>query len=316
MNKNIFIILVFTLIGCTQPVPPNDDISIYDMGYSPLYKYHDFSMKKVADVDFNPSDLLGAYNGVKSDFLVRQGIISNSNYVHLLGNNVVHYSNGNNATLYTFSSMSDIDYLDANLKYIAFLSNSNFMVIDTNGSNCLSITIDPSNFIATFGKSDSDLLVYGIKQLNYGYGGEILLYKGRHQLTITNIKTHTFITNFDTYGVIDFSRNNRYLFFTSYTTGTYNDNLIALSKFGPLSIYDMQNSNIVHIGDLAYDIEKYGPNTWSDAIVGITEDLTKFYVYQTRTDSYAIGGPLADGRYPSEVQGVWEIDISSLGLSE
>lgn len=311
MRNKIFISLVlfatiFTACAETE----------YSKPYSPLWKYRDFPMRKVANADFDPNNLAQLYANVKSDFMVQQGIISNSNYVYLLGNNVVHYSNGNTTTLYTFASMSDIKYLDANLKYIAFLSNSHLRVITTNGSNCLTTIVDPSNFIATLGKGNSDLLAYGERKIDTERDRHI----GGHNILLYNIVLSNSSILSDCYDIIGFSRSNKYLVYTYYTSIWYMNNPEEyIPNQGILAFYDIDNAKNTIVGDYDYSLKvgyiKTG-KSWSDATVGITKDLTKFYVYQTRTERYAIQGPFIDGREQSEIMGVWEIDISSLGLTE
>lgn len=307
--KNIIVSVIILLLsvlffGCAA------DTS--DWGYNPLWKYRNFPMKKVANVAFNPSDLRQAYEDIKFDYGVQQGIISSDNYVYLFGNNVIHYSNGN-TTLYTFTSTNDITYLDANLKYIAYLSNNNLMVISTNGSNYLSITVDPSNFIAVLGKGDSDLLAYGEKKLDKDYYGD-MEYFGNHKVILYNIVTKSTDSLPSSYGLVSFTKNSKYLFFT-YFTG--NDNSKGIHEFSILSVYNTENKVNTVIGDLDYELSN-GNRRWSDATVGITEDLTKFYVYQTRTHAYLHPSETSvmDGQDADDILGVWEIDISSLGLSE
>jgi hypothetical protein len=321
MQKAIVIFGLFLCLGCSNINTNNNEGG---GGYSPLWKYRNFPMQKVTNYDWRDfggspmESALGMYIHFLQEYDVCNGIVSNKDYVGFSSsNNITHYYNGMENILCTFDLITNTNilFLGANERYIVYLSNSIIIAIDTNN------TFIYSNKILVF---DSEEYIPSIKVVMGNGNSPLMTYQiltnlmpqyidSHYKAFLVNLETKNIKTIGNVLDIMGFSRNNKYLFYNNYFL--LQGFSLRLWNQGQFSLRNIENETSIVVGDVNYEKENFN-GTWSDGIVGFTEDLEKFYVLQARTDWYAISGPLIDGRYPDEVAGLWEIDISKLGLTE
>ena len=88
-----------------------------------------------------------------------------------------------------------------------------------------------------------------------------------------------------------------------------------LTNSGMLGVYHIQDKNIKSIGDLYIDTnQKY--EQFCDMVVGITSDFSKFYLFEFAYKLPSDRWTNENGQTVTNIDGVWEIDISSLGLKD
>jgi hypothetical protein len=328
-NHNIIlsICLLALITACSAIDAPGDSSD----PYAPMYKYLDFPAIKIHELNY-ASEPLSKYYDMKTELLSRQGIVSNNCYFWYWdsGTNysvVFKSSNNLDDTWFFFPEKASVKYLCANDKYVVFITNNVLKVMGTNSSQTNYPLIYQTNlgsgtFIAEIGKGESSLLCLG-KWIETDIIGSPNRYS-EYTLTIIDFLSNRKIDLPKGYDILGFSPNNKYLFFNYFSGILYSYSgfdypMSPLPNQGILAYYDIQNKTNLYIGNLQYDIDK-GNSTlymapWSDSVVGITSSLTKIYVLQVRTIPYPVGN-LDDGLTEIEERGLWEVDISSLGLTE
>lgn len=307
-------ILIITLFSCSGPPAGT---------YSPLYKYEEYSITKVKDIDVNNLYDTNYYNQYLNYLDSHQGIISNNDYVTLMNDVVVRVSNGNYTELYHLTNQGNAEFLDANLSFIALLDGSLLYVIDRDGNTNYSETVTNSLFICALGKGYSSLVAYG-NLLPSEYEGWADEYFNKHSLVIIDLSNKQKKYLPEAYSIIGFSKDNRYLIYNYYTGRRYKQAYLDSSVLrgtwiypgtGCPSFYDTSNNQNYVIGNYNFE-SQYSLEEWTDVTLGFSEDLTAVFVLQMRTASYGIPSPLYDGRSVEEVCGIWRVDISQHGFSD
>ena len=286
--------------------------------YSPLYKYRNLPITKITNISLNDTvNVSNVYYKFKQDYNSHDGFIDNNEYYYILSNSVIFNSNGNLSVTYTFTNFDDITFLSANQKYVAYYYGHVLVVNNTNGNLVFTNFVLTKDIIVSLGKGDSPYLAYGERVPepkfsipSHGQGFYLKLY---------NLLTKTINTLPDSFSIVGFSLKGKYLFYTIYThLWYYIDNLEQRPQaIGQLAYYNITKKENKIIGDISYESNTgITGKSWSDGIVGIDPDFEYFYVLQKRTQPYPLTGKLDDGRTEYEEQGLWKIDISTLGLSE
>ena len=325
---------------------------------SPLVKYKSFPMQRVIDrqntwnqvSSLTGIDLYNYYRNVT--FQSHNGWISNSTYpfafnpkgsVSLVSNGIsydtVYYpendkllvvwvSNSTTNYLSIFYEMTTNErYIHANRKYIAFQKGDMLYVIQTNGITNWSHNVKYMSYIFRFANGTSPVFVYGEYMLdnaqeridnNVPYRWALQ----KHSTYLYNIETMESNYIGLAQDIIGFSAKNKLIFYNMYNGYSYDfyylsSGNIFLTNSGMLAAYHISEKRIQPIGDIGYETNRKIEDC-NDMVIGITKDLSKFYVLE----DYHIG---LDDRFTNEtgkeilgsdLVGVWEIDISSLGLKD
>ena len=344
----IFLLLAFELLfGCS--VGSNE---LWNL--SPLVKYRAFPMKKVFDkyqtenkVDglsgyFNDLELYGYYSS--KFYISHNGWISNNTFpfafnpkgsVSLVSNGIsydtVYYPESgkllvvwvSNATTNIFYEMTTNErYIHANRKYIAFQKGNMLYVIQTNGTTNWSRNVSNKNFIFKLANGQSSVFAYGEYHLDNGTIERG--YKHGYEFTQNPAYLYNMETTESNYlgfvqSIVCFSPKNNLMFYNIYNGLVYYfytwPGHSMLSNCGMLAVYNINSKTTKPIGDIELELSrKY--EDYCDMVIGIKNDLTKFYVLENHYDGLDFHYTNESGQTVTNIDGVWEIDISSLGLKD
>ena len=313
-----FIFLVFlscsNKIGGEKEKDLNNPLRLYDGGFSVL---------NIFKAAYNePWHLKPIYSN--QGYVEINGILSNTNYMTIIGlSNLAHvnyYGSVWQTNIYTNISLSNNYYsgeyfVHANEKYFATVTTQYHLKIYLVSN--LQLVYQETNVPvykqqAMLGNGNSDILAY----ININTNLKIV------DLSNTNII-------YSGYGfyVCAFSIKNKYLFYTDFGQKSkyyfWDDYVFEYRKhIGQPFIYDIQNNTNYSIATYQCLDTGIGFKTSSvmglhDGFYGIDYSLTNIYIYICNPHLLIpYDRNLYDGTYAPDAEGLYRIDISSLGLSE
>ena len=292
-----------------------------------LYKYFQNTVYQSHNGWISNNTFPFAFNPKGSVSLVSNGISYDTVYYpendKLL---VVWVSNSTTNYLSIFYEMTTNErYIHANRKYIAFQKGDLLYVIQTNGITNWSHNVKYMSYIFRFANGTSPVFVYGEYMLdnaqeridnNVPYRWALQ----KHSAYLYNIETKESNYIDLAQDIVGFSPKNNLLFYNKYNklehdyySHSHGDTF--LSNSGMLAVYKINQKQIQTIGDLTYETNrKY--EAFCDMVIGITKDMTKFYVLENHYDGLEYHFVDQTGQRVTGIDGVWEIDISSLDLKD
>ncbi|NPV02945.1 MAG: hypothetical protein HPY53_16345 [Brevinematales bacterium] len=257
------------------------------------------------------------------------GYLSNTNYIQIIGlSNLAHiYYNGSiwQTNIFTNISLSNNYYsgeyfVNANGKYFAtvttqydlkvyLISNLQLVFQETN--------VPVYKQQALLGNGNSDIIAYVYIDTN---------------IRVVNLSNTNVINIGNGFYVCAFSLKNKYLIYTDFEKKDkyyfWNDYVYDDRKYnGQPFIYDIQNNTNYSIATyqclntgVGFNNGDYGTTIamgLHDGFYAIDYSLTNLYIYICDPDySFVYDKNLYDGTYAPDAEGLYRIDISSLGLSE
>ena len=323
----IYISICLFVVGCDNI--GNNPVGSASYTKSPLLKYQKYPYKRVISWDVERASFIIC----RSNFCVKEGIVSNNESI-FIGINY-RYENMNKEPYQIFvyhytndhyeRTIAELDgqchYVHANLRYTAFQKGDILYIIDTNKTTNWTRDVKYKSYILKFASDTSPLFVYGefyLNKQNVDEGKSYFQTEIQHPIYLYNIDTKESNYIGLAQDVLCFSPKNSLLFFNlfEHIANAYywgGNTYEFLTNSGMLAVYHLKDKSTKIIGD--FSIATNAVSTFfSDQILGITADFTRFYVYDV-VDIYA---PVF---FSKEVNarvsnGVWEIDISSLGLKD
>ena len=329
-NLNIFLFLCVSLFMtncCNGPACGGDTY------LSPLVKYKGFPMKKCLNYKAAQSDIdFGEYGGKLEPVLYRYfrfsrfhsyfGIISNSYYPYMDDNSHIVYWVSNQVTNKFCSLKWNDRFIHANRRYVAYRNVDMLYVVDTNGNTNWSHNVSYKSYILRLANGDSPIFVYGeFDKTHQNDEGSYDLFRAdiKHQTYLYNMNTKETTSLGIVQDILCFSPNNKYLFYNAYIGIAYEyywrHGEIFLTNCGPLSVFDLNQKKCFSIGN--HWIESNSVSSqYCDQVIGITSDLKKFYLFEFAYEYPNDRWTNENGQTVTNIDGVWEIDISSLGLKD
>jgi hypothetical protein len=253
------------------------------------------------------------------------GFLSNTNYIIVIGlSNLAHiYYNGLiwQSNIFTNISLSNNYYsgeyfVNANEKYFATITSQYYLKVYLISN--LQFVYQETNAPvykqqALFGNGNSDILAYIYINTN---------------ARLVNLSNTNIIDIGNGFNICTFSQNNKYLFYTDFAKKSeyyFWDHYIYANyrkHIGQPFIYDIQNNTNYSIATysclytgVGFNLSK--PLAIYDGFYAIDYSLTNLFIYICETYSALPGQwDLYDGTYAPDAEGLYRIDISSLGLSE
>jgi len=231
------------------------------------------------------SDLL------KSELAVHGGIISNDNFVNLVGSSVCSVSNGITNIIYEFAN-TNIIFLGANQKYIAYAEGQNkpLLVTDCNsnlvfsGSNLI-VLDETANYgmdmrgaknYQTYFKNGDSPEMFLLSLVNPEERGQYEQGSYYYNCSVINLESGTTNTNVGIGKISDivgFSSDNRYLIYNHFN---YKDDYCNYKENqGQLFFYDLDNNDKIMIGVSEIPDNVY--ITRVGTIIGVSSDFKSFY---------------------------------------
>lgn len=318
MHSLFLLFVVFFLNSCPEPQ------NTYT--YSPLYKYRTFDLIKY------DLELFGLTNSnldkyimnhliqLENYYCVGGGVISNNVRYFYSEPNVYRVSNEISNTHFTITPSVGAVFQAANEKYTVFSIGKELYILQINGSTNTNFTVWTNRLAISLAHGDSPLLAFAVLVETNMFLNQERPYN-HHHMYLLNLENATHLQMIDANDIVGFSPNNHYLFFNNYTGVDY---WLYSPNQGIVSIYDLEQTNYVSIGDLEFELKgspllRTRTSYWTDATIGITTDLKTMYICNDNDSIPLMNGtyPLfIDGREMIDIKGVWEVDITSLGLSE
>ena len=317
-----FIIPVFlsctNKIGGEQEKDLNNPLRLYDEG--------SYTIQNVFIAHYQHRDpFISKPSYSDQGYIEMSGILSNTNFVTLLGkSNLAHlFFNGSvwMTNIYTnilftngyylseyFIHANEIYFITTgtNLFYIRVYRISNLQLVYEEN------VVPVFNLAAILGNGKSDLLAYQYNQTN---------------IRLLNLSNTNVINIGQGFCPNAFSQNNKYLFYTDFEKKSkwnhWNDYIDRYRKdIGQPFIYDIQNSTNYSIATyqcldsgIGFKINSF--MGLHDGFYAIDYSLSNIYIYICNPDyGFAYDYNLYDGTYAPDAEGLYRIDISSLGLSE
>ena len=300
----------------------NNPLRFYDGG---------FTLQNVFEAQYQYRDpFISKPIYLNQGYIERSGFLSNTNFISLVGkSNLAHiFLNGSvwqtnvisNIIISNGYYLSEY-FIHANEKYFV-TAGTNFYFIRVylilNKQLIFEETVFPVfNLSAILGNGKSDLLAYqynqtNIRLLNLSNTNVIYLGQGFCPNAFSQKNKYFFYS--------DFGKKDKYYFWNHYTYEYRKD-------IGQPFIYDIQNNTNYSIATyqcldtgVGFNRGEYG-TTFAvglhDGFYAIDYSLTNLYIYICNPDyGFVYDRNLYDGTYAPDAEGLYRIDISSLGLSE
>ena len=325
---NIFLFLFISLFMtncCNGPACGGDTY------LSPLVKYKDFPMKKSEqaskvgrDLDFLITDAYTTifYEVSTTYYYSRFGIISNIYYPYMDNKTHIVYWVSNQITNRFYTLKWNDRFIHANRKYVAYRNTDMLYIVDTNGNTNWSHNVAYKSYILRLANGDSPIFVYGeFDKTHQNDEGSYDLFRAdiKHQTYLYNMNTKETASIGIVQDVLCFSPNNKYLFYNSYIGIAYEyywwNGKRFLTNCGPLSVYHLKEKRIQTIGNHWIETNTIS-SQYGDQIIGLSSDFSKFYLLEVTLRYENDRWTNENGQTVTNIDGVWEIDISSLGLKD
>jgi len=323
MKKCMLPIYLFALLASICSCAEMIGYKAYDLN-NPLRFYDGgFSVQNVLKETFWwPPYAKPIYSN--QDYIEWNGILSNTNFVTLIGKtNLVHiFYNGSiwQTNLYTNIILSNDKYFEeyfiqANEKYFVTLTTNYQLKVYQSYNTQLVFQDTVSSLFALqamLGNGNSDLFAYC-----YGFTNLKLI-------ILSNTNT---IYQWEGLSPAAFSPKNKYLIYTDFNEKSkysfWNKYIYTYRLHnGQPFIYDIQNNTNYSIAtyqclDTGVGFKVTTPLGLRDGFYAIDYSLSNIYLYLCNPNlGYPYELTLYDGTYAPDAEGLYRIDISSLGLSE